>query len=185
MNNHRNNGTVCGLCGGTRTGRRTGMHGTQQDPLWSGYGTYPRQSRQGQGNGNYVSNSRSQARTGCPSRVRAEQHGQNGGCGCGCGGSGSCNGNGNGHGGHEHNDCQKLLQQIRTVDFALYEVILYLDVYPTSCEALDTYHKLLVRRKALYEEYETNCGPITATGNESHTAWDWIDKPFPWETSAN
>ena len=177
MNNHRNRGTVCGLCGGTRMGRRTGMQSPKQDPLWRGYGTYPEQHRPGQGRGHHTPNGRNYPEVGYPHHARAEQQMQNNGCGCGC--------HGNSHGGHEHTDCQKLLQQIRTVDFALYEVILYLDVYPTSCEALETYHKLLSRRKALYEQYESTCGPITATGNESHTAWDWIDKPFPWEPSAN
>ena len=82
-------------------------------------------------------------------------------------------------------DCHKLLQQIRAVDFALYEVVLYLDVYPTSCEALETYHKLVARYKDLCEQYERECGPLTMAGNLSHTAWDWINKPFPWENSAN
>ena len=98
----------------------------------------------------------------------------NNGCGCGCG----C-------GQHANNDCQKLMQQIRTVDFALYEVVLYLDVYPDSCEALNTYHKLVARQKALHEQYQASCGPITASGNMSTTAWNWTDGPFPWEASAN
>lgn len=82
-------------------------------------------------------------------------------------------------------DRERLLQQIRTVDFALYEVVLYLDAYPHAQEALDTYHKLLCRRKDLYEQYERTYGPVTVTGNSSHNSWDWIEKPFPWEPSAN
>ena len=170
MTNHRNNGMPCTLCGGVRTNRRAGVHGVAQDPLWGACGTYPRQTRQG--TSNHVPNCRNQRRDGYCPQARAEQSNQNNGGGCGCGG-------------HNHNDCQKLLQQIRTVDFALYEVILYLDVYPASCEALDTYHKLLARRKSLYEQYESICGPVTAMGNTSHTAWDWIEKPFPWENAAN
>ncbi len=77
--------------------------------------------------------------------------------------------------------CHKLLDQIRAIDFALYEVILYLDVYPHSCDALETYHKLKEQRDALHREYQSACGPLTAFCNESTTSWDWIDKPFPWE----
>lgn len=80
--------------------------------------------------------------------------------------------------------CQKLMEQIRAVDFALYEVILYLDVYPHSCDALETYHKLKAQKEALHREYEASCGPITAFGNESGTSWDWIGSPFPWEYGA-
>ncbi len=70
------------------------------------------------------------------------------------------------------------------MDFALYEVVLYLDAYPHSCEALETYHKLKADREALHRAYEANIGPLTAFGNESTTSWDWMKKPFPWEYNA-
>ncbi len=77
------------------------------------------------------------------------------------------------------------MDQIRAVDFALYEVVLYLDVYPDSCEALATYHKLKEQRMELHRAYEATVGPITAFGNESTTSWDWMKKPFPWEYDAD
>ena len=95
---------------------------------------------------------------------------ENGGRGCGCG--------------EVPASCQKLMEQIRAVDFALYEVILYLDVYPHSCDALETYHKLKAQREALRKEYENTCGPLTAFENESGASWDWIGSPFPWEFGA-
>ena len=95
------------------------------------------------------------------------------GCGCGWGHEG------------ERAACRKLMDQIRAVDFALYETVLYLDVYPHSCDALDTYHKLKAQQTELYREYESLCGPLTAFGNESHTSWDWMSKPFPWEYDAD
>ncbi len=76
------------------------------------------------------------------------------------------------------------MDRIRAVDFALYEVVLYLDVYPHSCDALETYHKLKSQREALRREYESAYGPLTAFSNESGASWDWIDKPFPWEYEA-
>lgn len=82
-------------------------------------------------------------------------------------------------------NCEKLLDQIRAVDFALAEIILYLDAYPNSSDALDAYHKLVARRKGLHAQYETSCGPLTAMGNRSTASWDWIDQPFPWEYKAN
>ena len=152
------------------------------------------------------------ARNGCGCGVnRAQAHSDNGargGCGCGGhreqthGGSRSCPN----HTPHDHcqalpvmeNDgrgcgcgrdqvsasCQRLTQQIRAVDFALYEVILYLDVYPHSCDALETYHTLKSQREALRKEYENTCGPLTAFSNESGASWDWIGSPFPWEYGA-
>ena len=90
---------------------------------------------------------------------------------CGCeGGSVSIN-------------CRKLMEQIRAVDFALYETVLYLDVYPHSCDALETYRKLCAQSEALHAEYEASCGPLTAFGNKGN-AWDWMSGPFPWEYDA-
>ena len=89
---------------------------------------------------------------------------------CGCGGSASVN-------------RQKLMEQIRAVDFALYETVLYLDVYPHSCDALETYRKLKSRREALHAEYESVYGPLTAFGSKGDS-WDWMEKPFPWEYGA-
>ena len=92
--------------------------------------------------------------------------------GCGC------------EGGVVRSDCKKLMEQIRAVDFALYETILYLDVYPHSCDALETYRKLKTQSEALHAEYEASCAPLTALGNQSDTSWDWMSKPFPWEYDA-
>ncbi len=81
--------------------------------------------------------------------------------------------------------CRKLMDRIRAVDFALYETVLYLDVYPHSCEALATYHKLKEQREELHRSYEATVGPLTAFGNQSTTSWDWMRKPFPWEYDAD
>lgn len=89
------------------------------------------------------------------------------GCGCGCG--------------QTDGDCAKMKKQLQTVDFALYEVILYLDAYPDSAEALKTYHMLLARREKLAAAYQETCGPLTAWGNVSTASWDWVKGPSPWE----
>ena len=81
-------------------------------------------------------------------------------------------------------DCRRLMEQIRAVDFALYETVLYLDVYPHSCDALETYRKLSAQSEALRNRYEASCGPLTAFTNESGMSWDWIGSPFPWEYGA-
>lgn len=78
----------------------------------------------------------------------------------------------------------QLMDRIRAVDFALYETILYLDVYPDSCHALETYHKLRLERNTLHAEFEKTYGPLTAFGNESTTSWDWMSRPAPWEYGA-
>lgn len=80
---------------------------------------------------------------------------------------------------------QSIMQKLREIDFAIYETILYLDAYPHSTEALEYYHSLIHQRELLATEYENNQAPITAFGNKSHSSWDWISSPWPWEPSAN
>lgn len=74
-----------------------------------------------------------------------------------------------------------LLRKIQEVDFAIYEVVLYLDAYPHSAEALAHYHKLMHTRKALIDEYQAKVGPMTMFGNKSESSWDWSATPWPWE----
>lgn len=82
-------------------------------------------------------------------------------------------------------DAGTLLRQIRAVDFALYETVLYLDVYPKSTAAMETYQRLKTQREELHAAYEAAYGPLTPFGNESETSWDWVKGPFPWEYDAN
>lgn len=78
-----------------------------------------------------------------------------------------------------------LLDEIRAVEFALCELVEYLDVYPDCCEALAMYHELAGKRDALVKQYEQEAGPLTCLGNTSCTSWDWIRGPFPWAYEAN
>lgn len=78
-----------------------------------------------------------------------------------------------------------LMRELQAVEFALDEVVLYLDAYPCDQAALDFYHHLLERRAPLLEQYQAEIGPLTPVGNTSRNSWDWIGKPFPWEFDAN
>ena len=75
----------------------------------------------------------------------------------------------------------KLLRKIQEVDFSLYETVLYLDAYPDCAEALNYYHSLLNTRETLAAEYQKKYGPLTAFSNTSHSSWDWVKTPWPWQ----
>ena len=85
------------------------------------------------------------------------------------------------HGG----SCKEQLERLRALDFAIQETILYLDAYPNNRQALAFYHELIAQRKTVAEAYEKSCAPLTFMGNTSHTSWDWIEGPWPWEAEAN
>jgi spore coat protein JB len=69
---------------------------------------------------------------------------------------------------------------LQQVDFALYELNLYLDAYPDCKEAMALFQKYKQLRSAILAEYEKTQGPITAMGNMSDT-WNWVKTPWPWE----
>ena len=83
------------------------------------------------------------------------------------------------------NGRRELLARIRAEDFALYEVVLYLDAYPTNKKALAFYeqHRCMLRK--LKAEYMQKYGPLTIYDNNSAENWQWIASPWPWEKEAN
>lgn len=82
-------------------------------------------------------------------------------------------------------NCQKELQKLRAIDFAIQETVLYLDAYPECRQALEYYHKLIEMRERVLSSYEKACGPMTMYGNKSQRSWDWVEGPWPWENEAN
>ncbi len=81
--------------------------------------------------------------------------------------------------------CREKLQQIRALDFAIQETVLYLDAYPENRQALEYYHQLLEQRKEVMALYQKSCGPLSMYGNTSRESWDWVSGPWPWEPDAN
>ena len=78
-----------------------------------------------------------------------------------------------------------LLRRLQTLDFSLYDTVLYLDAYPDSADALAYYKKLLAERESLVKELSaSHSAPITAFDNAG-TEWDWVKSPWPWEIAAN
>ena len=86
---------------------------------------------------------------------------------------------------HDGNHCRTVMNRLRAVDFALTETVLYLDAYPENRQALEYYHSLLEQREECMAIYQKSCGPLSMYGNTSHTSWDWVAGPWPWEPDAN
>ena len=82
-------------------------------------------------------------------------------------------------------DKSRLLNCIKAEDFALYEVILYLDAYPTNKRALAFYHQHKKIAEMLKAEYNRKYGPLTAFENNDPNRWQWVEGPWPWEKEAN
>lgn len=83
------------------------------------------------------------------------------------------------------NTCNNLKKRFQQVEFAIVEVVLYLDAYPECTEALNYYHRLIDERTTLLEEINNLCGPMTSYDNISHESWQWTNGPWPWMYEAN
>ena len=82
-------------------------------------------------------------------------------------------------------DRSALLRRIQAEDFALYEVALYLDAYPSNKKALVFYQEHKAALAALKAAYTQRYGPMTIYDNASTTEWQWYRGPWPWEKEAN
>lgn len=82
-------------------------------------------------------------------------------------------------------NCTALKTRFKQVEFALVDVILYLDAYPDCAKALAYYHRLLDEREQLLTAINEQCGPMTNLGNLSTDAWRWIEGPWPWMIDAD
>ena len=73
------------------------------------------------------------------------------------------------------------------LDFAIYEMVLYLDTHPNSGKALRQLMQYRAERKKAVEEYERMFGKFVATHDDAagDNHWDWVDDPWPWENEGN
>ena len=77
------------------------------------------------------------------------------------------------------NKRQRKLLTISRVQFAAWELHLYLDTHPNDAQAALRYKELEAEYQRLLAEYEQEFGPIIlpAQGNS------WLDDPWPWENA--
>lgn len=65
------------------------------------------------------------------------------------------------------------------VQFAMWELHLYLDTHPEDIGALRMYNKYEEKYKLLKHEYESKYGPLFS--NEGTPGVEWLKNPWPWD----
>lgn len=80
------------------------------------------------------------------------------------------------------NKQEELLYQLMKYSFAMKELDLYLDIYPSDSNMINLYNQYLKESKNIKNEYEKNYGPLSLSSNylESPT-WLWVKNRWPWE----
>ena len=79
----------------------------------------------------------------------------------------------------------ELMQIIRMYDFALYDLMLYLDTHPDCRKAAAQFEQYRQKRAAAAEEYVSTYGPFKALQTDTSKRWSWGAGPYPWEQEAN
>ena len=82
--------------------------------------------------------------------------------------------------------CKTLLRRLQALDFSIVDIVLYLDAYPDSSEAMAYYTKLTAERNELIRQLSESCHmPMTHMDNGSAESWNRNQGPWPWESEAN
>lgn len=80
---------------------------------------------------------------------------------------------------------QEQLFEIQKLNFAAYDLLLYLDTHPTDKRAFSMFADLVKKLKTEKSNYEEQFGPLEAYNSASFSTFKWLDSPFPWEKEAN
>lgn len=72
----------------------------------------------------------------------------------------------------------KLMREISAVEFAAWELHMYLNTHPCDEKALEMKKKYVDRAKELREEYEECYGPLNY---KSGSGAEYVKNPWPWE----
>lgn len=79
---------------------------------------------------------------------------------------------------------QELKRKIHEYDFAIHELVLYLDSHPTSKKGISLLREYRAMRQKLVEEFENKFGKYVVTVNDvplDSGCFEWLKGPWPWE----
>lgn len=74
---------------------------------------------------------------------------------------------------------REMIGKIRSLEFAITELALYLDTHPDDEKALCMHRKYCKEVKELKDRYQKVYGPLTI--NYPCNKWRWLETPWPWE----
>ena len=80
------------------------------------------------------------------------------------------------------NDQAKMLIDIDSLEFALIDLNLYLDIYPDDKNTIALFNKYRNEQNELLNEYQNKYGPILLNSDAlNNMPWMWDNNPWPWE----
>lgn len=74
----------------------------------------------------------------------------------------------------------EMLKELQAVEFAVYELALFLDTHPADRRAWEDHTRLVNKLKQLRRAFEDRFGPLSMD-SESPFPYRYINDPWPWE----
>ena len=74
---------------------------------------------------------------------------------------------------------RKMADEIKSLEFAITELALYLDTHKDDERSLCLYNRYCKECKELKDKYQRMYGPLSI--NYPCNKWRWIEEPWPWE----
>lgn len=86
-----------------------------------------------------------------------------------------------------NNDKMALKREIMSLNFAINDLVLFLDTHPNNSRAISLHSQYVEKLEKLQKRYEELYGPLTVnfTSPENSNRWAWSEEPWPWERGAN
>ena len=80
-------------------------------------------------------------------------------------------------------EMSQMRRRIMAMDFAIYEIDLFLDTHPKDKQALTARLEYRKKRDEMVADYVKRFGPYVVTTNDvmSTDRWTWIENPWPWD----
>lgn len=79
------------------------------------------------------------------------------------------------------NQQKAMLNDIQKLQFAIFDLALFLDTHPNDPVALYRHRAYAMQLKQYREAYTAQYGPLTIFENEMMNTWRYINGPWPWE----
>lgn len=80
------------------------------------------------------------------------------------------------------NEQADMLTYIDSLCFAMIDINLYLDLYPSDTKMIELFNSYQKEKEEITREYESKYGPLTINSNSlNKTPWAWDNGPWPWE----
>ena len=80
------------------------------------------------------------------------------------------------------NEQAKMLTDIDSLEFAIIDLNLYLDIYPDDKKTIELFNKYRIELNELLYNYQNKYGPILLDSDSlNNIPWMWNNKPWPWE----